>query len=98
MLHRAEAALAAQPAVSAYADIQQGDTLFIDAAAHRVFQDSPGIFQHIKQTRHFGNGYCAAYLPAIPGKIQAVDERPCEHEARMIYFSPLPVKNLKEYR
>ncbi len=96
MIHRTEAALAAQPAVSGYADFQQGMALLVCAAAYRVLHDSLRTFQGVQQTRQPGNRHFAAYLPAIPGKIQAVDERPCGHEARMIYFSPLPVKNPKE--
>ena len=32
------------------------------------------------------------------GKIQTIDERACVHEPRMIYFSPLSVKNPSKIR
>ena len=76
--------------------------MLIHAALHRVMQNSLGSFQHIQQTRQLANREFAAYMLPIPGKIKAVDERPCMHEARMIYFSPPSVKirgnNPKEYR
>jgi hypothetical protein len=102
MLHRTEAALATQPAVPGDADIQQVIAQLIQAAAYRVAQSSLRILQHIQQTWQLDNRHFTIYLLAISGKIQAIDERPCVHEARMIYFSPLRVKshgkNPKEYR
>src|SRR5665647_3555743 len=89
--------LATQPAQANHAHIQEGYALFIHAALHCVMQNSLRSFQCIQQARQLGNRYFTAYLLPIPGKIQAIDERPCIHKARMIYFSPLPVKNPKEY-
>ncbi|MCG6933420.1 MAG: hypothetical protein LJE57_07250 [Gallionella sp.] len=71
--------------------------MLVHAALHCVLQDSLGSFQHILQSQQFGYRYFAADFTPVGGKIKAVDERPCIHEARMIYFSPLPVKNPKEY-
>lgn len=96
MLHCPQTTLATQPAVSAYADPQQRSALPVCAAVNCVLHGSLRIFQRIQQTRQLCNGHFAAYFLAISSKIQAVDERPCVHEARMIYFSPPSVKNPKE--
>ncbi len=88
-----QATLASQLASPRHPDIQPWIALFIQTALYRVAQHSLRIFQHIQQARQLGNRHFTADLPAISGKIQAVDERPCIHEARMIYFSPLSVKS-----
>ena len=97
MIHRAKTTLATQPAASGHADIQQGVALLVHTAVYGVLQGSMRFCERILQARQSGYRHFTAYLSPIPGKIQTVDERPCGHEARMIYFSPLHVKNPKEY-
>jgi len=81
-----------------HANIQEITAQIIHATLYRISQNSLWIFQHIQQTRQLRNLHFTTNFSTISGKIQAIDERPCIHEARMIYFSLLPVKNPKEYR
>src|SRR4030067_2737267 len=97
VIHALQATLATQPAPPGHADIQKADALPVDATEYLIAQDSVTAFQHIVQARKSGNRNFTADLTAISGKIRTVDERPCIHEARMIYFSPLRVKKPKEY-
>src|SRR5665647_1749539 len=91
-----QATLTTQLTTTIDADIQYRTPLIIQPSLQGKMQASLRIIQHIEQTWQLGKRHLRTYLLAVTGKIQAVNERSCVHEPRMIYFSRHSVKNPAE--
>ena len=93
MIQRLQTTLTTQLTIAADADRKVRSPLLVSTALHGIFQRSARIVEQILQTQKPDNRYFTADFPGISCEIQAIYKRPCIHEARMIYFSLLPVKN-----
>ncbi|GAB5605700.1 hypothetical protein TK5_17800 [Sideroxyarcus sp. TK5] len=87
-----QATLATQMADPAHMQQQERLAVLLHPA-HGIPNGTLGAGHRIRQSRQASNRDFPVQSPAVTGKINTIDQRPCKHEARMIYIPPSPVKD-----